>query len=121
MYNIILQETDLITESQFPAIALINEAFNENPIEFVNNLTNGVGSGYNYSSCSFWSELDDYEKSSIEKFDGLLISTEDNEEIVVSISDFAHYLTIACDRLKASGFKELQTLKEKVELLKTKQ
>ena len=119
MYNIILQETDLIDEKHFPAIALINEAFNSDPLEFVNNLSKGIGSGYNYSSCSFWEELDDYDKTNIPKFDGLRISTEDNEELILPIRGFLHYLEIACDRLAGIGFSEIQTLKTAIESLKS--
>lgn len=117
MYNIILQETDLIDEKHFPAIALINEAFNSDPLEFVNNLSSGIGSGYNYSTCSFWDELDDYEKSNTPKFDGLRINTEDNEELIISISNFIYYLKIACDRLASTSFLDSQKLKTAIESL----
>ena len=120
MYNIILQETDLIDETHFPAIALINEAFNSNPLEFVNNLSNGIGSAYNYTNCSFWNELDDYEKSNITRFDGLMVDTEDNERTVISIKDLIYYLEIACQRLVNTGFKETETLKTAINALKSK-
>lgn len=119
MYNIFLQETDLIDETHFPAIALINEAFNSDPLEFVNNLSNGIGSGYNYSNCSFWDEFDDYDKSNTPKFDGLRISTEDNEELILPIREFIHYLETACDRLAGIGFSEIQMLKTATESLKS--
>ena len=111
MYNILLKETDMMAESHFPVIALINEAFNADPVEFVNNLADGVGSGYNYASCSFWEELDDYDKSSIDKFDGIMVSTEDGDEVVVSINDFIHYLEIACERLASNGTQQHRALK----------
>lgn len=119
MYNIILQETDLIDETHFPAIALINEAFNSDPLEFVNNLSSGIGSGYNYTTCSFWDDLDDYEKSSTPRFDGLRVSTEDNEELIISMKEFIHYLETACDRLTSTGFLEIQKLKTAIESLKS--
>ena len=120
MYNILLQETDLIKKDHFPAIALINEAFNADPIEFLNNLVDGIGSGYNYSSCSFWNELDDYEKLNTPKFDGIMVNTEDNEELLISISDFIYYLEIACDRLASIDFNKIQLLKKLIETLKSK-
>ncbi len=47
MYNMYLKDEDLPNAEQFPVIALINEAANSDIIEFVNNLVEGVGSGYN--------------------------------------------------------------------------
>ncbi len=118
MYNILLKETDMVAESHFPAIALINEAFNYNPVEFVNNLAHSIGSGYNYANCSFWDELDDYDKTITNKFDGIMINTEDGEEIVVPINIFIHYLEVAFDRLASTGYHEPQTLKTAIESLK---
>jgi hypothetical protein len=118
MYNILLKETDMIAESHFPVIALINEAFNSDPVEFVNNLIHSIGSGYNYASCSFWAELDDYDKASTDKFDGIMVNTEDGGEIVVSISDFVHYIEIACERLASCDYQDLKTLKNSVDALK---
>ena len=119
MYNILLKETDMIAETHFPAIALINEAFNTDPIEFVNNLSNSIGSGYNYASCSFWNELDDYDKSITEKFDGIMINTEDGEEIVLSISVIIYYLEVACDRLASQRYQNYQALKTAINTLKS--
>ena len=118
MYNILLKEKDMVEENHFPAIALINEAFNYNPVEFVNNLAHSIGSGYNYANCSFWDELDDYDKTSTNKFDGIMVDTEDGEEIVVPINVFVHYLEIAFERLASNGYPELQTLRTAIEALK---
>lgn len=56
MYRFYLTEEDLLKVEQFPMVALINEAANSDIIEFEENLVNGVGSGYNYSNCSFWDD-----------------------------------------------------------------
>ncbi len=119
MYNILLKEKDMVEENHFPAIALINEAFNYNPVEFVNNLAHSIGSGYNYANCSFWDELDDYDKTSTNKFDGIMVNTEDGEEIVLPISVFIHYLEIACERLASNGYQDHQALKTAIEALKS--
>lgn len=119
MYKILLKETDMIEENHFPAIALINEAFNTNPVEFVSNLAKCVGSGYNYASCSFWEELDDYDKLNTDKFDGIMINTEDGEETVMSIDVFIYYLNVAYERLESGTFQDQQAIKTAIDSLKT--
>ena len=84
MYNIYLKEEDLLNAEQFPVIALINEAANSDILGFVENLNSGIGSGYDYSNCSFWNDLDEYDQAHTPKFDGLWISNEGGEEVIIS-------------------------------------
>ncbi len=118
MYHIILKESDLIHENHFPAIALINEAFHTDPLEFIHNLSLGIGSGYNYASCSFWDELDDFDKANIPRFHGLRIVTEGNEELVISMSELIFYLETACNTLANAGVKDAPKMKKAIETLK---
>ena len=120
MYTIYLQESDLLYETHFPIIALINEACNSDVIEFVHNLTEGIGCGYNYTNCSFWDDLDDYDKSQITKFDGVLIDTDDGEEVTVSVKVVLYYLDIVFIRLKNVGFIDIQNLQDALSALKNK-
>lgn len=99
MYTIYLKDEDLMKAAHFPAIALINEACNSDIFEFVENLTKGIGSGYNYSTCSFWNELDEYDQANIPKFEGLWISNEAGEELIISFVDFLYYLEILYTRV----------------------
>ena len=85
MYNIYLKEEDLLNAEQFPVAALINEAANSDIIEFVTNLVDGVGSGYNYSNCSFWNDFDEFEQANMKKFDGLWVGNEGGEEIIPQV------------------------------------
>lgn len=95
MYIILLKEEDMLKESHFPIIAHINEAYNNNLIEFIECMIKGVGIGYDYTCSSFWNELDDYDKENTEKYDGLLIETESDEKVVLSISELFYYLELA--------------------------
>ena len=98
MYTLYFSEHDLKKAAHFPAAAHINEAFNRDPSEFLRDLIQGVGHGYNYSCSSFWDELDDYDKSRITHFNGVCIETEAGEEIVLSYQELYFYLDAACKR-----------------------
>ncbi len=118
MYIIYLKEEDLLTKEHIPVAALINEAANSDIIEFVNNLVNGVGSGYNYSNCSFWNDLDEYDQSNTKKFEGLRVSNEAGEEVIISYGDLLHYLETICARLAEEKYDRITVLQELLDSFK---
>ncbi len=94
MYKIYLKEEDLLKDTDFPIIAHLNEASNSDFILFLQNLNNGTGSGYEYTCSNFWDDLDEYDKSQIEKFEGLEIETQADEEIILSYDDLLYYIKL---------------------------
>ena len=119
MYNIYLKEQDLLKADQFPVIALLNEAANSNIIKFAENLAKGIGSGYNYSSCSFWEDLDEYDQTNTPKFDGLLVTNEAREEIIISYKDLLYYLEMLYSRLDNGDLSRLNELRAILDTIKT--
>ena len=111
MFTIYLKDEDLLKPNHFPVVALLNEACNTDIIEFVENLTKGVGSGFNYSNCSFWNDLDEYEQKNKPKFDGLWVSNEAGEEVVVSFQELQYYLETLYQHLFAAHFANLPQLR----------
>ena len=99
MYTIILKEDDVLKENHFPVIALLNEAYNSDIIGFIKELNRGTGIGYNYATCSFWEELDDYDKERVARYDGLLIETADGEELCLSMKELLGYLVLLQNRI----------------------
>ena len=120
MYNIYVKDEDLLNTDQFPVVALINEAANSDIIDFVANLANGIGSGYNYSNCSFWNDLDEYEQADIQEFDGLLVSNEGGEEVLVPYKDLLYYLETLCSRLAVEKFDKINDLRALINSFKEK-
>ena len=120
MYNIYLKDEDLLNTDQFPVVALINEAANSDIIDFVANLANGIGSGYNCSNCSFWNDLDEYEQADIQEFDGLLVSNEGGEEVLVPYKDLLYYLETLCSRLAVEKFDKINDLRALINSFKEK-
>ena len=92
--------------------ALVNEAANSDIIEFAENLSNGIGSGYNYSNCSFWDDLDEYDQANTPKFDGLCVSNEGGEEVIVSFNDVSYYLETLYSRLADEKYGKLSELRQ---------
>ena len=99
MYKIYLKEEDLLKDTDFPIIAYLNEASNSDFILFLQNLNNGTGSGYEYTCSNFWDDLDEYDKSQIEKFEGLEIGTQADEEIILSYDDLLYYIKLIRKRI----------------------
>ena len=99
MYIILLKEEDMVKENHFPIIAHINEAYNNDLLEFIEYMIKGIGVGYDYTCSSFWDELDDYDKENTKKYDGLMIETEDDEKVILSMSELLYYLELARKQL----------------------
>ena len=99
MYKIYLKEEDQLKNTDFPIIAHLNEAANSDFILFLQNLNNGTGSGYEYTCSNFWDDLDEYDKSQIEKFEGLEIGTQADEEIILSYDDLLYYIKLIRKRI----------------------
>lgn len=119
MYTIYITDADLLKAEQFPVAALINEAANADIIEFVENLANGVGSGFNYSNCSFWDDLDEYDQANTPKFDGLWVSNEGGEEVIVSFDDVFYYLETLYSRLANEKYGKLSELRQLLDAFRT--
>lgn len=120
MYTIYITDADLLKAEQFPVAALINEAANADIIEFVENLANGVGSGFNYSNCSFWDDLDEYDQANTPKFDGLWVSNEGGEEVIVSFDDVFYYMDTVYSRLANEKYGKLSELRQLLDAFRTK-
>ena len=99
MYTIILKENDMLNEKHFPVVALLNEAYNSDIIGFIKDLNQGIGTGYNYTTCSFWEELDDYDKVKVARYDGVLSETADDEELCLSMKELRYYLVLLQNRI----------------------
>jgi hypothetical protein len=113
MFTTILKEEDALKENHFPIIPLLNEAYNTDIIGFIKELIQGVGSGYNYTTCSFWEELDDYDKERIAYYNGVMIETEAGEELYLSMRELFVYLVL----LKNKVSLENSDLANKISLL----
>ena len=102
MYIIYLKEEDQLKDTDFPIIAHLKEAANSDFIQFLQNLNNGTGSGYEYTCSNFWDDLDEYDQSQREKFDGVEVGTQADEEIVLSYDELLYYIRLIRKRIITS-------------------
>ena len=102
IYIIYLKEEDQLKDTDFPIIAHLNEAANSDFIQFLQNLNNGTGSGYEYTCSNFWDDLDEYDQSQREKFDGVEVGTQADEEIVLSYDELLYYIRLIRKRIITS-------------------
>ncbi len=99
MYKIYLKEEDQLKDTDFPIIAHLNEAANSDFVLFLQNLNNGKGSGYEYTCSNFWDDLDEYDKSQIQKFEGIEVGTQADEEVILSYSELLYYIKLIRERI----------------------
>ena len=102
IYIIYLKEEDQLKDTDFPIIAHLNEAANSDFIQFLQNLNNGTGSGYEYTCSNFGDDLDEYDQSQREKFDGVEVGTQADEEIVLSYDELLYYIRLIRKRIITS-------------------
>lgn len=102
MYIIYLKEEDQLKDTDFPITAHLNEAANSDFIQFLQNLNNGTGCGYEYTCSNFWDDLDEYDQSQREKFDGVEVGTQADEEIVLSYDELLYYIRLIRKRIITS-------------------
>ena len=72
---------------------------NSDFILFLQNLNNGIGSGYEYTCSNFWDDLDEYDKSQIQKFEGVEVGTQADEEIILSYGELLYYIKLIRERI----------------------
>ena len=120
MYIIYLKRIDMLRDEHYPVAPLLNEACCFGIIEFLRNLVQGIGSGYNFSDCSFWDDLDEYEQAHVPKYEGLWIENEAEQEVILSYKDLLYYLELLYDRLKADNFSKLSEVRELINEFKAK-
>lgn len=102
MNELILNEDDLITGSHWPVITVFGFYGGEgtkamNFVNIIENLGKGVGYGYNDAGCTFWDELDEFDKAQEkEPFDVYCYVLD--ESCTLSYAELFHYMRIAGDR-----------------------
>lgn len=102
MSELIMKEEDLKDSCHWPVIALFGffEGEGSPVVDFVHiveSLGRGKGYGYNDAGCTFWDDLDEYDKSKEDEPFEIYCYVVD-EGCVLSYDDMFDYLKIASDR-----------------------
>jgi len=91
-----LSDNDMLSTDHFPIKAIFNSISDRAFVETLNPLCQGIGFGVEYGACVFYNDLDEYDKTTMEKFDGVEFGLHDGQEIVVDYKTFYYYLQKAC-------------------------
>lgn len=95
-----LKESDLKNPCQYPLIDYLNIANGQGLFKFLSCISNDHTIGYDGASGIFWHELDEYDKSQIKPYEGILVEVDygSNSEIIVSNEDLVYYLKLLVSR-----------------------
>ena len=111
-YDGYLNESDLNDHNKYPLIIYLNAASCMGILTFIETITNeDCGITYENVGGYFWSELDEYEKSQIEPYEGILITYMiDEYEVIISYEELVYYLKLLVSRMHMPKEKENRAL-----------
>ena len=92
-----IKDEDMLRRSDSPAVTVLNMTSDRIFVRSLEAVSKGIGFGVEYGGCSFWEDLDEYERTYIPYFDGVLFGLHDDEETVLSFEEFYYYLKIVCE------------------------
>jgi hypothetical protein len=110
-----LLETDQLKNNHFPIIAFFNAIPDHDYIDVLEQLSLGVGGGYNDVVCLFPEDLDPGE----EKFEGVMFSLF-NEEVIVDYQTFYYYLRMASMVYLEDNFSNKEIVEDLLKSIKKK-
>ena len=105
-----LNETDLDDQNKYPLISYLNANGRMGLLTFLEAINEGYTISYEHVSGCFWNELDEYEKSQIDPFEGILISYIDDHEVIISYRELVYYLKLLVSRMHMPKEKENRAL-----------
>ena len=98
MNTFFITEKDWLSPSHFPVQVTFNEGCHWNFIEFLQLLSSDIGWGGNEGDCTFWNDLDDYDRSHTTPYEGAEFSALDDPDVILSYAEIYYYMKIACRR-----------------------
>ena len=93
-----ITEKDLLSPSHFPVQVAFNECCRWGFNEFLRLLSTDTGWGCDEGSCTFWNDLDDYDRSHTAPYEGAEFSALDDPDVILSYAEIYYYMKIACRR-----------------------
>lgn len=108
-----INEDELLNKEHFPVKALFDMVSKERFYKVIRGISQGKGFGENYGACIFWNDLDDFDKSTIEKYEGVEFGLHNGDEIIIDYNDLYYYLKLVCSKF----IEDYPDQKEEIELL----
>lgn len=93
-----ISDSELLSNKHFPVKAVFNMVPDCRFKNIIQSISCNHGFGENYGSCVFWNDLDDYDKSNIQFYEGAEFGLNDGEEIIISYEELLYYLNVVCSK-----------------------
>lgn len=93
-----IEEKELLSPNHYPVKVLFDMVSDERFEKVVKGLCNKTGFGENYGACVFWDDLDDYDKTCTEFYEGAEFGLNNGDEVIISLKELLYYLNIVCNK-----------------------
>ena len=110
-FNGYLNVSDLDDPNKYPLIYFLDLMPCVGILNFLEAINDGYGVTYNDVCGCFWNELDEYDKSQIEPFEGMLVTFMiDDHEVIISYEELVYYIKLLVSRMHMPKEKEARAL-----------
>lgn len=93
-----IEDNELLQQNHYPVKVLFDMVSGERFKRVILGICNNVGFGENYGACVFWDDLDDYDKSNTEFYEGAEFGLNNGEEVIINKKELLYYLDIICKK-----------------------
>ncbi len=106
MTNCKLHEDELLDNSHFPVLEVMNMISEKRFLSVLEAISKGNGFGEEYGVCTFPDDLDEFDKANGEELDGVEFGLYSGGEIVIDFQTFYYYLKIICAKFLTTHSEE---------------
>lgn len=93
-----IEEDELLKTNHYPVKVLFDMVSDRRFKKVIFGISNGIGFGENYGACVFWNDLDDYDKTNTEIYDGAEFGLNNGEEVIITSKELFYYLNVICKK-----------------------
>ncbi|MBQ7624492.1 MAG: hypothetical protein IJS65_04375 [Clostridia bacterium] len=110
--NFVDVNTELLKPKHFAVGVVFYEACNcgNGIVTFYENLAKHIGWGGNSGDCDFWEDLDEYDRTKTEKFDGVRFTFLNEESVIISFEELYYYMKTALAKYTPKNEEEKKRL-----------
>ena len=115
-----IEDNELLQQNHYPVKVLFDMVSDERFKRVILGICNNVGFGENYGACVFWDDLDDYDKSKTEFYEGAEFGLNNGEEVIINQKELLYYLDIVCKKYCEDCLEDKQEIIKLLNIYKEK-
>lgn len=115
-----IEDNELLQQNHYPVKVLFDMVSDERFKRVIFGICNNVGFGENYGACVFWNDLDDYDKSNTEFYEGAEFGLNNGEEVIINHKELLYYLDIVCKKYCEDYLEEKEEIIKLLKIYKEK-